>query len=66
MSAYGGHAGVCGGIRSRSRGDALVVWGYLSEKKGHWRRTKKAIEAALSDIELDLPSETAGCARARI
>jgi hypothetical protein len=39
---------------------ALVVRGYLTEEeRGSSAALKKAIEAVLSDIELDLQSETA-------
>jgi hypothetical protein len=39
---------------------ALVVRGYLpEEERGDGTALKKAIEAVLSDIELDLQSETA-------
>jgi hypothetical protein len=47
--------------------DALVVGGYLPEhERGNGAALKKAIEAVLSDIELDLLSETAERSRARV
>jgi hypothetical protein len=47
--------------------DALVVRGYLTEgERGSGAALKKAIEAVLSDIELDLQSETAERTRARV
>jgi hypothetical protein len=47
--------------------DALVVRGYLSEKeRDNGAALKKAVEALLSDIELDLQSETAERSRARV
>jgi hypothetical protein len=47
--------------------DALVVRGYLSEEdRDNGAAIKKAIEAVLSDIELDVQSETAERGRARI
>jgi hypothetical protein len=46
---------------------ALVVRGYLTEEeRGSSAALKKAIEAVLSDIELDLQSETAERTRARV
>jgi hypothetical protein len=46
--------------------DALVVRGYLSEKdQDNGAAIKKAIDAVLSDIELDVQSETAERSRAR-
>jgi hypothetical protein len=51
---------------SQSERDALVVRGYLSEEDGdNGAAIKKAIEAVLSDIELDVQSETAERSRAR-
>ena len=45
---------------SQSERDALVVRGYLAEEeRDNGTALKKAIEAALSDIELDLQSEFA-------
>ena len=45
---------------SQSECDALVVRGYLSEEeRNNGAAPKKAIEAVLSDIELDLQCETA-------
>ena len=45
---------------SQSERDALVVRGYLSEEdRDNGAALKKAIEAVLSDIELDLQCETA-------
>jgi penicillin-insensitive murein DD-endopeptidase len=50
-----------------ARIDALVVRGYLAEEeRDNGTALKKAIEAALSDIELDLQSETAERSRARV
>jgi hypothetical protein len=47
--------------------DALVVRGYLpAEERDSGAALKKAIEAVLSDIELDLQSETAERTRARV
>jgi hypothetical protein len=47
--------------------DALVVRGYLTEgERGSGAALKKAIEAVLSDIELDLQSETSERTRARV
>ena len=47
--------------------DALVVRGYLSEEeRDTGAALKKAIEAVLSDIELDLQSETAKRTRTRV
>ena len=52
---------------SQSELDALVVRGYLSEgERDNGIALKKAIEAVLSDIELDLQSETAERTRARV
>jgi hypothetical protein len=52
---------------SRGELDALVVRGYLPEhERGSGAAIKKAIEAVLSDIELDLQSETAERSRARV
>ena len=52
---------------SQSECDALVVRGYLSEEeRNNGAAPKKAIEAVLSDIELDLQSETAERRRARV
>jgi hypothetical protein len=52
---------------SQSELDALVVRGYLSEgERDDGVALKKAIEAVLSDIELDLQSETAERTRARV
>ena len=46
---------------------ALVVRGYLpEEERDSGASIKKAIEAVLSDIELDLQSETAQRTRARV
>jgi hypothetical protein len=46
--------------------DALVVRGYLSEEeRDNGAAIKKAIEAVLSDIELDLQYETAERSHAR-
>ena len=51
---------------SQSERDALVVRGYLSEEdRDNGAAIKKAIEAVLSDIELDVQSETAERSRAR-
>jgi hypothetical protein len=51
---------------SQSERNALVVSGYLSEEDGeNGAAIKKAIEAVLSDIELDVQSETAERNRAR-
>jgi hypothetical protein len=51
---------------SQSERDALVVRGYLSEEDGdNGAALKRAIEAVLSDIELDIQSETAERSRAR-
>jgi hypothetical protein len=47
--------------------DALVVRGYLSEEeRENGAAIKKAIEAVLSDIELDVQYETAERSRARV
>ena len=47
--------------------DALVARGYLPEhERSSGAALKKAIEAVLSDIELDLQSETAERTRARV
>ena len=52
---------------NQSERDALVVRGYLPEEaRGDGAAIKKAIEAVLSDIELDLQSETADRTRARV
>jgi hypothetical protein len=52
---------------SQSERDALVVRGYLSEEeRDNGAAIKKAVEALLSDIELDLQSETAERSRARV
>ena len=52
---------------SQSELDALVVRGYLSEgERDDGVALKKAIEAVLSDIELDVQSETAERTRARV
>jgi hypothetical protein len=52
---------------NQSERDALVVRGYLTEgERGSGAALKKAIEAVLSDIELDLQSETAERSRARV
>ena len=52
---------------SQSELDALVVRGYLSEgERDNGVALKKAIEAVLSDIELDVQSETAERSRARV
>jgi hypothetical protein len=51
---------------SQSERDALVVRGYLSEEDGdNGAAIKKAIEAVLSNIELDVQSEAAERSRAR-
>ena len=51
---------------SQSERDALVVRGYLPEEdRDNGAAIKMAIEAVLSDIELDLQSETAERTRAR-
>jgi len=51
---------------SQSELDALVVRGYLSEgERDNGIALKKAIEAVLSDIELDLRYETAERSRTR-
>ena len=51
---------------SQSERDALVVRGYLSEEdRDNGAALKKAIEAVLSDIELDLQCETAERSHAR-
>jgi hypothetical protein len=43
---------------SQSDRDTLVVWDYLSEEdRDNGAAIKKAIEAVLSDIELDVQSE---------
>jgi hypothetical protein len=47
--------------------DALIVRGYLAEEeRGSSAALKEAIEAVLSDIELELQSETAERTRARV
>ena len=47
--------------------DALVVRGYLAEEeRDNGAALKKAIEAVLSDLELDLQSETAERSRAPV
>ena len=52
---------------SQSERDALVARGYLSEEeRDNGASIKKAIEAVLSDIELDLQSETAERSRALV
>ena len=52
---------------NQSERDALVVRGYLSEEeRDNGAAIKKAIEAVLSDIELDLLSEAAERSRARV
>ena len=52
---------------SQSELDALVVRGYLpEEERDNGSAIKKAIEAVLSDIELDVQSETAERSRARV
>jgi hypothetical protein len=52
---------------SQSELDALVVRGYLSEgERDDGVALKKAIEAVLSDIDLDVQSETAERTRARV
>jgi hypothetical protein len=52
---------------NQSERDALVVRGYLSEEeRDDGAALKKAIEAVLSDIELDLQSETAERSRSRV
>jgi hypothetical protein len=52
---------------SQSELDALVVRGYLSEgERDNGVALKKAIEAVLSDIELDVQSETAERTRTRV
>ena len=52
---------------NQSECDALVVRGYLSEEEwDNGAALKKAIEAVLSDIELDRQSETAERSRARV
>ena len=52
---------------NQSERDALVVRGYLPEhERGSGAALKKAIEAVLSDIELDLQSATAERSRARV
>jgi hypothetical protein len=53
-------------VSQRER-DVLVVRGYLSEEdQDNGAAIKKAIEAVLSDIELDVQSETAERSRARV
>jgi hypothetical protein len=52
---------------SQSERDALLVRGYLSEEdRDNGAAIKKAIEAVLSDIELDVQSETAERTRTRV
>jgi len=52
---------------SQSELDALVVRGYLSEgERDDGVALKKAIEAVLSDIDLDVQSETTERTRARV
>ena len=52
---------------SQSELDALVVRGYLSEgERDDGVALKKAIEAVLSDIDLDVQSETAERTRSRV
>jgi hypothetical protein len=52
---------------SQSELDALVVRGYLAEDdRDNGAAIKNAIEAVLSDIELDVQSETAERNRARV
>ena len=52
---------------NQSELDALIVRGYLpEEERNSGAALKKAIEAVLSDIELDLQSETAERTRARV
>jgi hypothetical protein len=47
--------------------DALVVRGYLSEgERDNGAALKKAIEAVLSDVELDLQFDTAERSRTRV
>jgi hypothetical protein len=47
--------------------DALVVRGYLTEgERGSGAALKKVIEVVLSDLELDLQSETAERSRAPV
>ena len=51
---------------NQSERDALVVGGYLSEEeRDNGAAIKKGIEAVLSDIELDVQSETEERSRAR-
>ena len=51
---------------SQSELDALVVRGYLSgEERDSGAALKKAVEAVLSDIELDLQYQTAERSHAR-
>ena len=51
---------------SQSELDALVVRGYLSEgERDNGVALKKAIEAVLSDIELDVQSEASERTRSR-
>jgi hypothetical protein len=51
---------------NHSECDALIVRGYLAEEeRDNGAAIKKAIEAVLSDIELDVQSETAESSRAR-
>ena len=52
---------------SQGERDALVVRGYLSEgERDNGVALKKAIEAVLSDIELDVQYESAERSRARV
>jgi hypothetical protein len=52
---------------NQSERDALVVRGYLSEEeRDNGAAIKKAIEVVLSDIELDVQSETAERDQARV
>jgi hypothetical protein len=47
--------------------DALVARGYLSEgERDNGTALKNAIEAVLSDVELELKSETAERSRTRV
>ena len=50
---------------NQSQRDDLVVRDYLTEHDGNGAALKKAIEAVLSDIELDLQCETAERSHAR-
>jgi hypothetical protein len=52
---------------NQSERDALVVRGYLAEEeRDNGVALKKALEAVLSDIELDVQSETAERTRTRV